>query len=84
MSKKFVLIHDRPNCIGCGACAAVAPKHWTMADDGKSDIIEGKDLENGHQEKEITDAEYEENFEAAETCPVNVIHLKKENGEDII
>ena len=35
----FKIDHDRPNCIGCGACAAVAPEFWEMsAVDGKSDV----------------------------------------------
>lgn len=32
------IIHDRKICIGCGACAAVCPDFWEMADDGKSDL----------------------------------------------
>lgn len=85
MGKKFKVIHDRPGCIGCGACAAVSPKYWVMNEDGKSDIVEGKDLDNGFQEMEITEDSYDENFEAAETCPVNVIHIKDlEEDKDII
>jgi len=76
--KKYKIEHDRANCIGCGACVAVAPDHWEMNDDGKSDIIKGKDRkEDGWQEKDISEEEYKENMEAAESCPVNVIHLKK-------
>ena len=73
---KFKLTHDRPNCIGCGACAALAPDHWEMDDDGKSNIINGKRLEDTTEEKHIPDDHYEENYEAAECCPVNVIHLE--------
>ena len=36
--KKYQIQHDRPNCIGCAACAAVAPDFWTMNEDEKSDI----------------------------------------------
>ena len=38
-AKKYQVQHDRPNCIGCAACAAVAPDFWTMHEDGKSDIV---------------------------------------------
>ncbi|MCF7871995.1 ferredoxin [Candidatus Woesearchaeota archaeon] len=79
--KKYKLLHDRPGCIGCSACAAVAPDHWEMADDGKSDIINGKDREDGWQEKDISEEEFKENMEAAESCPVNVIHLKRLKDE---
>ncbi len=75
MVKKFILQHDRPNCIGCGACAVVAPKFWEMNDDGKSDIINGEHKPNKWQEKVIEDKDFEINKEAAESCPVEVIHL---------
>ena len=82
---KYLLEHDRPNCIGCAACAAVNPKHWEMKDDGKSDIIGGKQREDGWQELEIDEQDFEDDKQAAECCPVNVIHLKKKDtGEKII
>ena len=80
----YILQHDRPNCIGCAACEAVAPEFWEMNQDGKSDIKQGKNLENGCQELEIDEKNYEENKEAADSCPVNVIHLvNKKTGERI-
>ena len=82
---RYLLEHDRPDCIASAACAAVNPKHWVMNEDGKSDIVGGKHREDGWQELEIEDADFEANKAAAESCPVNVIHLKKkENGEKII
>ena len=84
-NKKYILQHDRPNCIGCAACEAVAPDFWEMNQDGKSDIKNVKTLENGSQELEIGEKNYEENKEAADSCPVNVIHLvNKKTGEKII
>jgi len=81
---KFTLEHDRPNCIGCGACAAVAPEYWEMAADGKSDIIGCPKNGDGRQKMEIAGNDYEKNKAAADSCPVNVIHLKSEKGEKII
>ena len=75
--KKYLIEHDRPNCIGCGACVAVAPEHWDMNDDGKADIINGKNRKDEWQELEISEEEFKVNMEAAESCPVNVIHLKR-------
>ena len=72
---KFKIEHDRPNCIGCGACAALVPDHWIMDDDGKSNIIKGTRLPDTREEKDIEEKEYKPNYEAAECCPVNVIHL---------
>ena len=71
---KYKIEHDRPNCIGCGACAAVAPKFWEMAKDGKSSIISGKKVKD-KEEKIINEKDLAPNKEAAESCPVNVIHL---------
>ena len=73
--------HDRPGCIACGACAAVAPDFWDMdANDGKSNL---KNCEKvGDQEHRIiNEEEFDQNMEAAECCPVNVIHIiDKETG----
>ena len=43
----YKLQHNRPDCIGCGSCAAVCPDFWEMNDDGKADIKKGKTLKNG-------------------------------------
>ena len=82
---KYILQHDRPNCIGCAACEAVAPDFWEMNEDGKSDIKNAKNLENGWQQLEIDEKNFVENKDAADSCPVNVIHIvRKETGERII
>lgn len=81
----YKIEHDRPNCIGCGACAAVCPKHWVMGEDGKSDIVASVMRQDGWEELEVADGEFDCNMEAAKSCPVNVIHLsKKETGEKLI
>ena len=86
----FKIDHDRPNCIGCGACAAVAPEFWEMsALDGKSDIKGSQREEDGgeivREALDINDDQYAKNKEAADCCPVNVIHLiNRETGEKII
>ena len=83
--KKFQLFHDRPNCIGCAACAAVAPDFWSMSEDGKSDIIGSKKKDDETEEMDIEEKHFKENKEAADSCPVNVIHIiNKETGEKII
>jgi ferredoxin len=81
---KFKIEHDRPNCIGCGACAAVAPDYWEMADDGKSSIKDGKKT-GEKEEREIDERDLPPNKEAAESCPVNVIHITNlDTNEKII
>ncbi|MBI4448541.1 ferredoxin [Candidatus Woesearchaeota archaeon] len=81
---KWKLTHNRPECIGCGACAAIAPTFWVMAEDGKSDIIDSHKRDDGWEEIEIEDKDEEINREAAESCPVNVIHLTDTEGKQTI
>ena len=44
MVNKKEIQHDRPNCIGCAACAAINPKDWVMNQDGKSDLVKSEDF----------------------------------------
>ena len=73
--------HDRPECIGCGACAALAPEFWEMDDDGKSNVVGGTRTEEGKEVKEIEEKEFQINYEAAECCPVNCIHIIRDNAK---
>lgn len=81
----YKLQHDRPNCIGCGACTAVAPDFWEMADDGKANLKGGKKAGNEQYERDIEEKYFAINKDAADSCPVNVIHLiNKDTKEKII
>lgn len=53
---------DRDGCIGCGVCVGVCPEVFQMADDGLSEVIASPD---GFEEQVK---------EAADSCPVEVIH----------
>ncbi|MDE7229647.1 MAG: ferredoxin [Oscillospiraceae bacterium] len=53
---------DRDGCIGCGVCAEVCPDVFRIAGDGLSEIIAQPE---GNEEAVQ---------EAAESCPVEVIH----------
>jgi ferredoxin len=77
---KIKIIHDRPECIGCGTCVAFCPKFWEMGNDGKSDL-KGAKWVGKKQELELDEISC--NKEAAEACPVNCIHIE-ENGKKII
>jgi len=90
MADKYKIVHDRDICIGCSACASVCPKYWEMdQSDGKSDIVGGTKTGNGEEEvlgsseSPLTE-DFDSNKEAAESCPVNCIHLHeiKEDGSD--
>ena len=73
---EFKIIHDRPVCIGCAACTAVAPDTWEMNADGKADI-KGFKEEGTDQILEVD--ELKNNQQAAEVCPVNCIHIYKKD-----
>ena len=56
-----------------------------MADDGKSDIKNSKMRDDEWEELDIDEEDYKSNKEAADSCPVNVIHItNKETNEKII
>jgi ferredoxin len=70
------IIHEREKCIGCGACAGVCPSHWEIADDGKSKLLGSKlNSQTGNYELEISEPIC--NQDAVDSCPVNIIHIKK-------
>jgi ferredoxin len=82
VEKNYRIVHDRDICIGCSACASVCPKYWIMEDDGKSSIIghtktgDGEEEILGTKEQPLTQ-DFEGNMDAAESCPVNCIHVKE-------
>ena len=87
--KKYKIIHDRDICIGCSACASVCPKYWVMDSDGKSSIVGHTKTGNGEEEilgtnESPLDVDFEANMDAAESCPVNCIHIHEvdENNND--
>jgi len=71
------IIHDHPVCIGCGACAAVCPDYWEMAGDGKSHL-KGSKKQGEQFFLDLPKAGCCN--EAAQSCPVNCIHIE-ENGK---
>ncbi len=75
---KIKVIHFKKDCISCGACAAIAPNYWEMDEEGLSHLKGSKKVDD-HYELEIDSEEARAaNQEAADVCPVNIIHLKKE------
>lgn len=77
--KKIIISHKRDDCIGCGSCVSLCPKYWKMNhDDGKTDLIGGELKSNGIVTASVDEADYKENKEAADACPVHIIRLNKE------
>lgn len=53
---------DQVECVGCGACAEVAPEVFRMNDDDKSEVY-----------GEVTNDNKKEVEEAMDICPVSAI-----------
>ncbi len=65
MSKKVPFV-DPETCIGCSACAALAPDVYEMQEDGKSKVVNGE-------------GDSEENIQRSiDTCPVTAISWVEE------
>ena len=74
---KIIVLHERPKCIGCGSCVALAPKFWEMdSADSKAHLI-GSDKVGENEELEIEEKDVQENQDAADVCPVNCIHVQR-------
>jgi len=77
---KHKVIHHKKDCIGCGACAAIAPDHWDMDEEGMA-RLKGATQNGEHWEKDIdTEEDRVANQEAADVCPVQVIKVEKVEG----
>lgn len=60
------ITQKRGDCIGCGACVAICPDNWEMAEDGKS----------RPKKTTISANELECNKNAEEACPVQCIKVE--------
>ena len=54
-----------------------------MKEDGKSQVKGGKKLDNDQYELDFEEKDFKAIKDAADSCPVNVIHIIK-NGEKVI
>ncbi len=66
------IIFERNKCIGCGTCCVICPSFWEMGDDGRAELVGGNE-NNGIVEREIEEESC--NGDAAQSCPVQCIHV---------
>jgi ferredoxin len=71
---KYKITHEREKCIGCGSCVAIAPLFWEMGGDNKSMLKRSRKVDKNF-ELEIDEKDFKSNMDAANACPVNVIHI---------
>lgn len=57
---------DRDGCISCGLCVQICPEVFRIADDGLAEVYHEPD-----------EAMAELVREAADSCPVSVIHVEQ-------
>lgn len=73
---KFKIIYNRNNCVAAGPCAAVDSAHFHInAEDGKADLIGGKEISPGIFELDVEGDDLAN--QAAAVCPAAVISVKK-------
>jgi len=73
---KYKIEHDLKGCIACGACAAVSDNWYMTEVDGEEKALS--------KVEEFDESDLEHNKEAAESCPVEVIHIiNKETGDKV-
>ena len=71
------VVHLKKDCISCGACAAICPDFWEMDEEGLAQL-RGSSEKDGKWELSIAKKDVESNKEAAEVCPVNIIHVEED------
>lgn len=76
------VIHERDICIGCCACESIAPKFWKMNSDTKADLV-GAKKEDGKEVYVLETDAITENIEAAQSCPVECIHVEEDGVRKI-
>lgn len=81
--KRKKIIQYRDNCIGCNSCTEHAPGNWEIdAVDGKARLKRAVEID-GVFVAEISELEVEVNKLAARDCPVGIIRVENEKGEDV-
>ena len=76
MSKKYTVVHDRKNCIGCGMCTQVCPQSWSINEDDGLAVLEGAKEKGDVYIGEIHESDLDDNLSAEASCPVKIIKVE--------
>jgi ferredoxin len=67
---------DKETCIGCGTCGAIYPEKFELdTQKGKAKLKGSSVKKSDSEEIVVNDKEFKKVKEAAESCPVNAIHI---------
>jgi ferredoxin len=77
---KYKVVIERDDCTACESCVEECPESFQMADDGLAEL-KGAVRTGNNDELEVDDLGCTK--EAAEACPVTIIHIY-EGGNAII
>jgi ferredoxin len=80
---KYTVKYDREACIGAASCTAFSKKFKLDNKDGKANLAGAKEKDS-LLILEIDEKELDEMKEAAQSCPVNVIHIYDEKGTKVV
>ena len=82
---KYKIVYDKQGCIGAFSCVALDPNNWVIGEDGKATLLKAKqEGDNYILEIDLDNEAFDKMKAAAESCPVNVIHIYDEKGKKII
>lgn len=79
----YKIEHDRNNCIGCSSCAAMDCASWRMSADGKADLLKTDSENDKGWGVKVFEEGFDLSLEVAQSCPVNVIHIVKDDKKVI-
>jgi len=84
--KKYKIVYDVEGCISAAACVYEAPETWEMDEESNKATIKISSAVKtvGEEEVWIDEKDLEKNLAAARACPVKVIKIYDEEGNDIV
>lgn len=80
---KIRIEYEREKCIGAFACCSMDPERFEIGDDGKANLL-GSEKKGEFFILEVDESLKQKVLDAAESCPVNVIHVFDEKGKKLI
>ena len=75
--KKYKVVHQRNNCIGCISCSADCPQSWELDKSDGLARLKGSKQEEYNWVGEISEADLTDNLAAEKNCPVQIIKIEK-------